>query len=104
MINKNELKSIDHKKEDASNPREVKPGSIIYIEHGKRQETEVKKITFAKDTIDKIDQLLGDQLSNVERSKVIDVIRSRALDDRLAAKRAGQFGVAYRPVAEERLL
>lgn len=91
-------------KEDDSNPREVEHDSIIYIEHGKREDKEVKKLTFAKDTINKIDQLLGGQLSNIERSKVIDVILSRALDDKLTAKREGRFGVAYRPIAEERLL
>ena len=83
---------------------EVAPSSIVYIEHGKREETEVKKLTLDKCTIEKIDKLLGDKLSNVEKSKVIDAILSQALDKKLADKRVGQFGVAYRPLAEERLL
>lgn len=83
---------------------QVAPSSIIYIEHGKREETEVKKLTLAKSTIEKIDQLLGDKLSNVERSKVVDEILSQALEQKLNDKRVGQFGVAYRPLAEERLL
>ena len=88
----------------ASDQKEVAPSSIVYIDHGKRDKTEVKKLTLAKGTIDKMDQLLGNKLSNVEKSKVIDEILSHVLDQKLADKRAGQFGVAYRPVAEERLL
>ena len=87
---------------EASDP--VAPSSIIYIEHGRREETEVKKLTLSKSTIDKIDQLLGDKLSNVEKSKVTDEILSQALDQKLADKRVGQFGVAYRPLAEERIM
>lgn len=82
----------------------VDPSSIIYIEHGRRVETEVKKLTLSKSTIDKIDELLGDKLSNVEKSKVIDEILSQALEQRLADKRVGQFGVAYRPLEEERII
>ncbi len=95
---------IDTREGKAPEPHKVASDSIIYIEHGKRKETEVKKLTFAKDTVDKIDQLLGDKLSNVERSKVIDAILSQALDNKLADKRVGQFSVTYRPVAEKRLL
>ena len=80
------------------------PSSIIYIEHGRRTETEVKKLTLSKSTIDKIDELLGDKLSNVEKSKVIDEILSQALEQKLADKRVGQFGVAYRPLEEERII
>lgn len=94
---------IDTREGEAPDP-EVALSSIVYIEHGKREETEVKKLTLDKGTISKIDQLLGDKLSNVEKSKVIDAILSQALDKKLADKRVGQFGVAYRPLAEERLL
>lgn len=97
-------KDASDTKEYASDSKKVEPCSILYIDHGKREETEVKKLTFAKDTIDKIDQLLGDKLSNVEKSKVIDVILSEALDNKLAAKRVGQLVVAYRPVYEVRLI
>lgn len=83
---------------------EVAPSSIVYIEHGKRGETVEKKFTLAKTTVDKIDQLLGDQLSNIERSKVIDALLSQVLDQRLSEKSKGQFGVAYRSVEEKRLI
>lgn len=95
---------VDTQPDTASEVISIEPSSVIYIDHGTRGKTEVKKLTFAKTTINKIDQLLGDQLSNVERSKVIDVILSEAFDEKLVAKREGKFGVAYRPVAEERLL
>ena len=82
----------------------IAPSSIIYIDHGRRELTEVKKLTFSKSTIDKMEQLLGDKLSNVEKSKVIDEIFSQVLDQKLKDKKAGQFGVAYRPHDEERLM
>lgn len=96
---------LDTKEDDYINEiDEVKSESMIYIDHGNRTDTEAKKFTLSKSTIDKMDQLLGDGLSNSERSKVIDAIIGKALDARLADKERGQFGVAYRPVAEERLL
>ena len=78
--------------------------SVVYINHGKRGETVEKKFTLAKTTVDKIDQLLGDQLSNIERSKVIDALLSQVLDQRLSEKSKGKFGVAYRSVEEKRLI
>ncbi len=78
-------------------------GSTIYIDHGRR-ESATKKLTLSNETIEKMDLLLGDKLSNIEKSKVIDAIISQAFDEKLAAQKAGQFGVAYRPMEEERLL
>ncbi len=76
---------------------------IIYINHGRR-DTEIKKYSLSKNTIAKEKKLLGDALGNSERSKVIDVIYSSALDQRLADKESGRFGVCYRPQEEERLI
>ena len=83
---------------------ETEPSAIIYIDHGRREETIVKKLTLSKETEEKISRLLGDRLSNIEKSKVVDVILSQALDRCLVEQKAGLFGVAYRPTEEERLI
>lgn len=80
------------------------PQDIIYIETGNRSNTVEKKLTLSKSTIDKIDTLLGKDLSNIERSKVIDVIIEEIVDQKLQAKEAGTFGVAYKPTEAKRLL
>ncbi|MCI5857083.1 MAG: hypothetical protein MR016_06925, partial [Agathobacter sp.] len=53
--------------------------NIIYIDHGKRSETVEKKITLSQETEKMLDELLGNKLSNIERSKVIDAIFRQAL-------------------------
>lgn len=78
--------------------------NIIYIDHGKRSETVEKKITLSQETEKMLDELLGNKLSNIERSKVIDAIFRQALVPLLKDKEEGRFGVAYRPTEEERLL
>lgn len=78
--------------------------NIIYIDHGKRVETVEKKITLSQETEKMLDELLGNKLSNIERSKVIDAIFRQALVPLLKDKEEGRFGVAYRPTEEERLL
>lgn len=94
---------VDTLPENATSDQE-NTSSVIYIDHGRREATEVKKFTLAKGTIEKMDQLLGDTLSNVERSKVIDAILVEALEQKLAEQRAGMFKVVYRPLDEERIL
>ena len=76
---------------------------IIYIDHGKR-DTIVRKYSLSESTVEKEKRLLGNKLSNSEKSKVIDVIYSTALDQRLEDQKAGRFGVCYRPQEEERLI
>lgn len=78
--------------------------TMLYIDRGKREDVEIKKFTLSKDTVDKMEKLLGDKLSNIEKSKVIDILISQMLDEKLAEKETGLFGVAYRPIEEERLI
>jgi hypothetical protein len=90
------------------NPEELnkdEPPTIIWIDHGKRQEgTAVKKLTLSITTIGMMDQLLGDKLSNIERSIVIDIILAEALSKLIKAKEDGRFQLSYRPVDAQRLL
>ncbi len=51
-----------------------------------------------------LDQLLGKELSNIERSKVIDIILANALKELLVDKAEGRFQLCYRPIAAQRLL
>lgn len=88
--------------EKKRNASEVK--KTIWIEHGKRRETAVKKITLSTETIEMMDRLLGDGLSNIERSKVIDIILTEALRKCLKDKAEGRFQILYRPVDAQRLL
>lgn len=85
---------------DANGSQEEK----LYIDHRKRKETIIKKITLSKKTVEKIDKLLGDNLSKVEKSKIIDLLLEQIIDEKLALKEAGKFKVAYRPTDEERLI
>lgn len=80
--------------------------SKLYIEHGRREKTVEKKVTFSEKTISKFNDLLGkdNKLSNIEKSKILDVILLEALEGKLAAKNAGAFSVAYKPVKEEVLI
>lgn len=78
--------------------------NIIFIDRGKRVNTVEKKITLSSSTNDKLEKLLGDKLSNIDKSKAIDAILANALDDMLAKKQAGTFGIAYRPMEVERLI
>lgn len=78
--------------------------SIIWIEHGKRKETEVKKMTLSTETIRMMDELLSAELANSERSKVIDNILGSALKKLLADKASGRFQVCYRPIEAKRLM
>ena len=61
-------------------------------------EVNIKKLTLSVDTISMMDELMGDGLSNIERSKVIDIIVSKALKQLLADKESGCFHVKYRPL------
>lgn len=81
----------------------LKKDFCIFIDHGRREETEVKKITLSRSTIEKIDQLL-EGLSNIEKSKVMDAILEKVLDEKLQDKEAGRFSVFYRPQKEQRIL
>lgn len=80
--------------------------SKLYIEHGRREKTVEKKLTFSEKTVSKFTDLLGKQnnLSNIEKSKILDVILLEALESKLAAKNVGAFSVAYKPVKEEVLI
>ncbi len=79
-------------------------GSHIYIEHGRRKESVIKKLTLSMDTVNMMEELLDKRLSNIEKSKVIDEILHRALETLLRDKKANRFSVSYRPIAEERLI
>ena len=74
----------------------------LYIDRGRRGETAEKKFTLSQETIDKFDELLG-SLGNMEKSKAFDLLLSRLLDEKLEAKRVGNFHVAYK-VTEEKIL
>lgn len=76
----------------------------IYIEHGRREETDVKKLTLSVSTINNLDMLLGNRLSNIEKSKVMDIIIAEKVDELLKIKKEGEFSVAYRRCEEERLI
>ncbi len=76
----------------------------IWINHGKRTETAVKKLTLSKETIDMMDQLLGENLSNIEKSKVIDIILVNTLKEMLKDKAEGRFQICYHAVEAKRLL
>jgi len=80
--------------------------SKLYIEHGRREKTVEKKVTFSEKTVSKFNDLLGKEnnLSNIEKSKILDAILLEALENKLAAKNAGAFSVAYKPVKEEVLI
>lgn len=93
---------IDTKKDVVDLSSEQKD-SRIFIDHGRREETEVKKITLSKSTVCMMDRLL-EGLSNIERSKVLDVLLSDVLDEKLQDKEEGRFSVFYRPQKEERIL
>ncbi len=80
-----------------------KKGSCIFIDHGRREETEVKKLTLSKSTVCKMDQLL-EGLSNIEKSKVLDVLLEKLLDEKLQDKAMGMFSVFYRPQKEQQIL
>lgn len=75
----------------------------IYISHGKR-ETEEKKFTLSVTTVAKVDELVGDKLSKMEKSKVVDAIFSTALDEWLSYKKSGIFSVKYRASEEVTLI
>ena len=77
--------------------------NTMYIDHGKR-ESVTKKMTFSVTTIEKIDKLLGADLPNIVKSKIVDAILDQALEKKLNDQKAGRFTVAYRPVEEERIL
>lgn len=76
---------------------------ILYLDRGRREETVEKKYTYSKTTIDKFDELVG-PLSNIEKSKVLDLLLSQILEEKLEAKRAGRFHVVYKAVDEEVLI
>ncbi len=80
-----------------------KVNEIIYIDHGRRNSS-TKKLTLSQETIDLMNSLLGDNLANAEKSKIIDAILRQALEDKLSKKDAGKLAVIYRPVKEERIL
>jgi hypothetical protein len=75
----------------------------LYIDRGRRGETVEKKYTLSKETVVKMDELLG-SLGNMEKSKVLDLLLSQMLDEKLEAKRAGHFHVVYKASAEEILM
>lgn len=81
----------------------IKDGTTILIDRGRRAETIIKKITLDINTINKISQLIGD-LSNIEQSKIIDVILSQACDKLLADKAAGKLEISYRATDKTRLV
>ncbi len=91
---------VDAKAEEKENqPKDT----VVVIDHGRR-ETERHNWTFSEGTNDKIERLLGENLSNMEKSKVIDVILNNELDNLLKEKEAGRFHVDYRPVEKVRLV
>lgn len=75
----------------------------LYIDRGRRGETVEKKYTLSKETVDKINELLG-SLGNMEKSKALDLLLSQLLEEKLEAKRAGHFHVVYKASAEEILM
>lgn len=78
--------------------------NIIYIDRGRREQSIEKKITLSRSTNDKLNQLLGNTLSNIEKSKAIDAILEKAIDDLLLKKQDGSFGISYRRTEAKRLL
>ncbi len=79
---------------------------ILYLKRGRRIETIERKFTLDKETNDKIDLFLsngGKELSNSDKSKIIDAIINAAFTDRIAAQNAGQKTIGYPPTGEELL-
>lgn len=78
--------------------------NVIYIDRGRREQSIEKKITLSQSTNDKLNQLLGSTLSNIEKSKTLDAILEKAIDDLLLKKQDGSFGISYRQTEAKRIL
>ena len=79
------------------------PETIIYIDHGRRENTVEKKLTLSEETAKGIEKLFAG-LSNIEKSKAIDAVFSETIRNLLAKKEHGTFHVEYRPCEKERLI
>lgn len=76
---------------------------IIRIERGHRKDTKERKFAFPSDLTDELDELLED-LSNQEKSKVIEQILTPQVHKLLMLKREGKFHVEYVPEEAKRLI
>lgn len=75
----------------------------IYIDHGVRENSKLRKFTFTKETNDLIDDTLG-SLGNLEKSKVFEEIIREPLILVNKMYKEHKFVVKYRPSAEEQIL
>lgn len=80
------------------------PCKTIWIDRGKRRDTEIKKLTFSKSTVQKMERFLGKNLTAMERSKVMDALISETLDQAIEDRAAGRLTVEYSPTERQRLL
>ncbi len=88
---------------DTQAVKKASEGTVLYIEHGKRK-TERNNWTYSEGTSDKVDRLLGDIPSTMERSKLIDKIFNDALDQLLEEKGAGRLYWDYKRTDEKKKL
>lgn len=99
--------SKDTNSEDNKEKTPVVPvddGDLLYIDRGRRVDTVEKKITLSGLTNSRLEDLLGNRLSNIEKSKATDAILSYAIDILMERKKKGKFGIAYRPTELERIV
>ena len=79
----------------------------IYIEHGTRSDTVEKKFTLSVSTVEALEQLFADSdkaISNIERSKIIDVVIGDKINELLQLKRKGLLSISYKPVEEVKII
>ena len=74
----------------------------IYIDRISR-ETQEKKMTLSVSTVQKIDAIT-EGLGNITKSRVIDAIIERAMDDVITRLDEGTLEVCYKPIKEKRIL
>ena len=79
----------------------------IYIEHGTRSDTVEKKFTLSTSTVEALDQLFADSdktISNIEKSKIIDVVIGDKINELLELKRKGLLSISYKPIEEVKII
>ena len=89
--------------ESRENEAEGTEEKVIRIKRGHRKDTKERKFAFPSDLIDEMDELL-ENLSNQEKSKVIEQILRPQVHDLLMLKREGKFHVEYAPEEVKRLI
>ena len=89
--------------ESRENETEDTEECVIRIKRGRRRDTKERKYVFPSDLTDEMDELL-ENLSNQEKSKVIEQILTPQVHKLLMLKQEGKFHVEYAPEEAKRLI